>query len=243
MRIVSCSDAHLDARTAGVERFEEIRGSFDEAVRFAIEQRPQLTIFSFTGDLCDPEDGRDVLRASAYALGVALDLKEEGIPSIWVAGNHDPCGDGKTTTLEPLVELGRRFPDEVIVASTRPVSHLFGAGEFWLLVLPYVPTPYDAEREMLKAGEAAKREGVPLYVFSHLMLPDMHPGSESLELARGKDHGFPLEAMRKVKPQLVVNGHYHAAAIVHDVIHIPGSLARLTHGEEGNRPGFLVIDV
>ncbi len=245
MRIVCCSDAHLDARTAGVERFDEIRESFDQAKRFAIEETPKADLFAFTGDLCDPEDGRDVLRASSYALGVALELKAHRVPSLWVGGNHDPCGDGQTTTLEPLF-AAQQYSDGFVIVSSRVgfwFRHGFAPNACVILALPYSPSPYDAEAMMLEAGKTARNEGVPLLVFAHLMLPGMHPGSESQEMARGKDRMFPIEAMRKAKPALVVNGHYHEAQTTPDGIRIPGSLARLTFGEEKHEPGFLVVDL
>ncbi len=40
----------------------------------------------------------------------------------------------------------------------------------------------------------------------------------------------------------MVHGHYHQQQVF-DGIHIPGSLARLTAGEEKHRPSFLVLEV
>ena len=241
------SDAHLDARTAGVERFDEIRESFEEAVKHAIDRRsanPSTpSLFVFCGDLCDSDDGRDVLRASAYAVDVAVRLMLSGIRSLWIAGNHDIVEDGQTTVLEPLKGLERgdgRLP-RPIVASTEPVYFRLGwppppESMTTVLALPYSPTPYDAA--------AALREG-PDLVFGHLMLPGMHPGSESAEFACGKDRMFPLEELRAMKrrPRLVVNGHYHRHQTTEDGIVIVGSLARLTFAETQGAPGYLSIDL
>lgn len=249
MRIVVVSDSHLDWRTAGVERFDEVRESFEEAVSFAIDEGPQADLFVFCGDLCDSDDGRDVLRASAYAVDVAVRLMNEGIASLWIAGNHDIVGDGETTTLSPLVGLENvvtadREPS-IFVASKGPRRDLFQPlgmlKPVMLVSLPYSPNPYDAG-EYLRNDLAAGPVGMPRLIFSHLMLPGMHPGSESGELARGKDRMFPIDVMKQVKPALVVNGHYHRAQTTPDGIRIPGSLARLTFGEEDHEPGFLVID-
>jgi DNA repair exonuclease SbcCD nuclease subunit len=245
MRVVCCSDAHLDWRTAGVERFDEVRESFEQAVSFAIEEKPKTDLFAFCGDLCDSDNGLDVLRATAFVVDAALKLGICGVPSVWVCGNHDICGDGRTTTLTPLRAAALRLRTmgssvPILVATEGCTSQAIGGVE--VLALPYSPRSYDAEKALLDAGETAAKRNYPLLVFSHLMLPDMHAGSESGELARGKDRMFPLDAMRAVKPALVVSGHYHRAQTTKDGIRIPGALARLTFGEEDHTPSFLVID-
>ena len=239
MKIVCSSDWHLDARTAGVERFDEIRESCEQVVDYAIKASADL--FVFCGDLCDPEDGRDVLRASAYAVGIARRLSSVRIPSIWIAGNHDSVKDGETTTLEPLRYL---CDDNIVVVSTGlHISTLGSRGEFMFLLLPYSPMPYDACAAMRAAADDAVKSGQRFVVFSHLMLPGMHLGSESSEMARGKDRNFPLEEMRAARPLLVVSGHYHRRQTTEDGIQVVGSLARLTFGEESNTPQFLVIEL
>jgi len=247
VRIIVCSDAHLDWRTAGVERFDEIRESFEQAVDYAINEGRQADLFVFCGDPSDSDDGRDVLRASAYAVDVAVRLMNEGITSLWIAGNHDIVGDGDTTTLTPLegLEFADRTSALVLVASKGPRRDVLAfsgdARDVMLVSLPYSPKEYDADA-YLRNDAATGFAGLPRLVFAHLMLPGMHPGSESGELQRGKDRMFPIDAMKTTKPALVVNGHYHRAQTTPDGIRIPGSLARLTFGEEGHDPGFLVID-
>lgn len=244
MRIVACSDAHLDWRTAGVERYGEIVESFEHAVEFAMGANPEkkkANVFAFTGDLCDSDDGRDVLRATSYAVSVADRLCQHGIVSIWVAGNHDVCGDDATTTLDPVKALTSK---DVIAATSGPVSVVMGTTKAFLriLALPYSPKPYNPSVALTEAALLARERDYPLLVFSHLMLPGMHLGSESAELARGKDRMFPLDVMREVKPKLVISGHYHRAQTTEDGIKIPGSLARLTFDEQDHAPSFLVID-
>jgi DNA repair exonuclease SbcCD nuclease subunit len=241
VRIVACSDAHTDARTAGRERFDEVVRNFDEVVRFAIEAKPRVNLFVFLGDLVDPDDGRDVLRAASFAISRAMKLACYGVESLWIAGNHDVCQDGETTVLDPLGEASLGFHQHIFVAAREAFS--IGREEVEILALPYSPRPYDAEEVLMSAAAEAKDSDKPLLVFGHLMLPGMHLGSESAELARGKDRSFPLETARKVKPRLMVNGHYHEGQITRDGIHIPGSLCRLTFGEERNEPGYLVFDI
>jgi DNA repair exonuclease SbcCD nuclease subunit len=251
VKIVAVSDLHTNARTMGKERFDEVERGLVEAVEVAIDGKAGL--FAFCGDLCDTDDARDVLRALVLAMDVAIYLAIRGVTSLWLSGNHDVCGDGETTTLEPLRIAGEKLYgtfNAKIHAATRD-SCFFCVGDpspyrekIAVLALPYSPRPYDADAALRKAAKDAGT--LPLFVFSHLMLPDMHPGSESAEMMRGKDRAFPLDAMREVKPALVVQGHYHRGQRVSIApgleIHIPGSLARLTFGEERHDPGYLLVD-
>jgi len=272
VKLVVVSDAHLDARTAGVERFDEIRDSFDEAVEYALHCRSGAgaDLFVFCGDLCDPDDGRDVLRASAYVVDAAVRLATHRVKSLWISGNHDVAADGVTTTLDALEGLEQIFDAEderercddrelwaPRVALRGPVVlELPGSAprhprKCLVAALPYSPEPYGADSFLYGTGRKAAANGVPLLVFGHLMLPGMHPGSEAAELARGRDRAFPLDALARLRsenfePALLVNGHYHRRqSVMIDgwAFEVPGSLARLTFAEEENVPGFLAIDV
>jgi hypothetical protein len=54
---------------------------------------------------------------------------------------------------------------------------------------------------------------------------------------------FPISTVRKRWPKAVMmNGHYHERQNYRGV-QVPGSLVRLTHSEEKNDPGFLVLEV
>ena len=247
MKIVVVSDLHTNARTMGKERFDEVERGLVEAVEVAIDGKAGL--FAFCGDLCDPNDARDALRALALAMDVAIYLAGRGVTSLWLSGNHDVCRDGETTTLEPLRIAGEKLHGSLVgkIYAATLESCFFCVGDsspyrekIAVLALPYSPRPYDADAAIRKAAKDAGT--LPLFVFSHLMLPDMHLGSESAEMMRGKDRAFPLDAMREVKPALVVQGHYHRGQRTKDGIHVVGSLARLTFGEERHDPGYLLVD-
>ena len=113
-------------------------------------------------------------------------------------------------------------------------------GPLRVLALPYTTTEdeYDA-REV-----ALKHPDVDLVV-GHLTVPGMQPGEETHEMGRGRPMVFPVEETKHV---MRMNGHYHRRTIFTPEcggtpIIIPGSLARLTFSEEGNNPGFLVVEV
>jgi hypothetical protein len=72
-------------------------------------------------------------------------------------------------------------------------------------------------------------------------VPGVPHGSETSDMPRGADMAFPL-AEAQALGAVCMNGHFHRRCTDGPVL-IPGSLARLTHGEEQNEPSFLVVDV
>lgn len=233
MRIVVTSDWHLDANTGGFPRIEDIVISADEVVSYAIESKADL--FIFLGDLCDPDANR-APRCVAYAIGVARRLHGHGIASRWLVGNHDVIEDGSgSNTLAPLAATVRGSVKMAVV--DRPCAEVIDDHLFvWL---PYVPRCAAYDPEAFLAGI----EGTPVLVAGHLTIPGMHPGSETTEMGRGRDVLLPVDTIRQRWPHaLLLNGHYHQSRIDTARVSIPGSLARLTFGEEVNTPSFLAID-
>ena len=237
MRYVVSSDWHADWLTLGHRRYEEVAEAVAHSVSYAIEQH--VNAYVFLGDLTDPDSGGGTFRAINLAMTMAVRLARSGIRSIWIAGNHDVCEDGTgATTLDPLRALDGPFPVDVV---TEP--RLIGGTQEMVLCLPFAPAShgYDVATE----AERLYPESGRVVVAAHLMLPGIHPGSETEDMPRGREVLFPGEQTRGAVARM--NGHYHARQ-THglgdggpDVI-IPGSLARLGFGEESNEPGFLLVD-
>ena len=130
-------------------------------------------------------------------------------------------------------------PGVVLVAEAPKVWEV-ATGRFAVGRLPYPgAVQYDPDATLRLAG-AGK---LPVVVLAHLNIPGLLPGEESLELARGRDVFFPVEAAREVRPALMVCGHHHKRQVTPDGIHVVGSPARLTFGEQGHDPAFLVLEV
>lgn len=238
MKIVVTSDWHLDALTDGVPRWEEVEAAVDYSVDVAIQQRAGLYIFG--GDLCDP-DGWNSTRAIAKAISVALKLDNAGIPSIWVAGNHDVVEDGLgTTVLTPLVSAEVAYhvfeqPGEIIFTGGKQDLHIVG--------LPFTPSSHAYDPVTTVRDMSKPRAGEQTIVLGHLNLEGISAGSETTEMARGRDVFWPIDALKKKWPQAVlVGGHYHHAQQFKGV-HIVGSLARLRHDEEEHSPSLLILEV
>lgn len=260
MRIVVCSDAHADAHTLGAPRFDDVAHALRSAAAAAVSSSdddptapPPVDAFVFLGDLADPDQGGHTLRAAALAVEVANQLSAEGVPSYWVAGNHDWSHDGSgATTLLPLAALARSDPKihvaersrwfELRSRSQRPRSTSAAS----ILCVPYVPPQVgDVDPASLVAGVTDAARG-PFLLASHLSLRGMVPGEEGEEMARGTEVFLPDESFARVPWRVCLNGHYHRQQ-THVCpsglsVLIPGALARFRFDEEQNRPGYLVVE-
>lgn len=239
MKILASSDWHLDAVTSGVERWDEIEAAIDHSVATAKAERVDLYVMA--GDVCNPE-AHCAPRAIAKTIEVAKRLDLVGIPSIWLAGNHDVVEDGHgTTMLTPLAESGVAYAvfeeaDSVIFNRTAIVG------------LPFTPKShaYDPATSIVslaKQARGATDSAGSVVVLGHLHIEGIAAGSETKDFARGREVFWPMKIIRRELPDAVcIAGHYHEAQ-EHDDVMIIGSLARLTHGEEDIEPSLLIVEV
>lgn len=265
MRIIVCSDLHLDRYTAGLCRFDDVTRSARAVVALAKSER--CDGFAFMGDLADP--GPAAHRCSAFAIEVASDLASAGIWSRWLVGNHDVVEDGSgSSTLSPLAAAIKRIVWE------RPYAEHLGSGVV-AVALPHPPRGYSyVPEEFVRSVEVgcklgcretkaeAPIEEVPrsmasreasewvaprvVLVFGHLTVPGIERGSEVLDMPRGREVRYPIEAIRERWGDRVVmlNGHYHRSCRrAQGPVIVPGSLERLTKSEVRNEPGCLILEV
>jgi DNA repair exonuclease SbcCD nuclease subunit len=236
IRILHTGDWHLDKSTAGVARFDDVARAAQQTVDHAI--REKVDLYCFTGDLADPDSGPVVLRCAELAIDLAVQLSDAGIPSWWIAGNHDVCEDGTgTTTLSPL----RKLRSEVRVVE-RPI--VCRGAAMTSILLPY-PSMADAYDPIEFVAEADVAEGLPVFVAGHLtQLEGVVPGEETNEMPRGR--GIPWPVVTCDPSWLIAGGHWHDRQVVKVAgrqFHVCGSLARLTFGEERNEPSFNIYEL
>lgn len=230
MKALVTSDWHLDAVTAGVERFDDLERATEELLD-AVDAN-EVDAFIFLGDLCDPATNR-AHRAVDRACDLASTLD---IPSYWLVGNHDVIEDGHGSNVLSPVNYTPRA--EVIAA---PCLRLVGDAQ--VVFLPFTPRSHAYDPEEFVRHQALANPRHPKAVMGHLNIAGITPGSETTEMPRGRNIEFPLDAINDVWPgALKLNGHYHERQVFRD-IHIPGSLERLTFGEEANVPGYLLMEV
>jgi exonuclease SbcD len=254
MKLLLCSDFHADATTMGQARFSDVDRAVRQTVEYAIEHK--VDAYCFLGDLCDPDSGSAVFRSVELAISAAVELSDAGIPNIWIAGNHDVIEDGSgDTTLSPLRPLAGA--GSLTKLYERPGKHqLFErlrkdraqTEELTIHALPFTATshPYRPSVE-IEEKKMLLRSGTHV-VLAHLTVPGVEPGEETNEMPRGRDVMFPREQFPDTAQNVhCFQGHYHRQQ-THELpgfrpVHIPGSAARFTFGEEQNNPGFLVVEV
>lgn len=235
-KLIVSGDWHLDAVTAGVERFADVAAAAYAAVARATELKAEGADvkFLFAGDLSDPEPPR-CWRAVELATSIVMTLDANDVDSFWITGNHDVLEDGHgSSTLRPLT----------------PITSVFDGPGFlpifdgvWLVCLPYVPRThaYSPAEFVASLPPALSEPGQKVVVLSHLMIEGIEPGSETSDFARGRDIFLPIaEIVERFPEALMFNGHYHARQNFRGVW-LPGSLARLTRLEAANTPAFYEV--
>lgn len=232
MKAIIVSDLHADWHTDGFERLEDIRNALEYPVVRAIDLKKQGKDVRFIalGDYSNPAS-RNVHRAIALIVETAGRLGDEHVPNYWMVGNHDVIEDGLGShTLLALKAAG--FPLTCVI--DRPAVVDFGG-----LFLPYTAAAWDYD-----PAEQVPKVGTIRAVFGHLSIPGiLYEGSETTHMPRGRTMRFPLEECRQRLPGVkLFNGHYHRRQVF-EGINVPGSLVRLTHGEEGNANGYLEVEL
>ena len=252
MKLLLTSDWHLDAVTAGIPRVDE----FDPYLRRVADavREHSVDAVGVLGDIFDPGkmNGPEM---TTRLLDAAKVLDASGAKWVlWIAGNHDVVESSQGwTTLTPLDRaLGGGF-----LRGSGTHHRVFEypqtlkLGGFAVLALPYVARAAAAPHDMAEAIEKAKTlrdQGIPLIVLGHMMVPGAIMGSESHEMARGRDVDMPLDHLAELTPALVANGHYHRAQTVKGPggirVVIPGSPHRFTFGERHDADkGFVILDL
>ncbi len=242
MRCVICSDLHIDAKTAGYDRFKDCSEALTQAVEHAQEVKADR--FIFLGDLCDP-DATNLLRCIDVAMLCASELHRVGITSFWLAGNHDVLEDGHgTTTLDLLEHVRGAWVQKIPELYTSYLTKKEMENPIGFLPYPSSSAPYDPDK-VVRGWKKSERP--PTLICSHLMVEGIEVGSETTDFPRGRDIFLPTRAIRECFPDItVVQGHYHRPRVesVDGVqVHIVGSMVRLTRSELHNTPRFLTLDL
>jgi hypothetical protein len=144
----------------------------------------------------------------------------------------------------------------VLVWSKPAIDVLSFNDDVLAVALPHPPrgSGYDPESfirdsvgEVLLGGPSQPaRQPRVILVFGHLTVPGIERGSEVLDMPRGREVRYPIEAIRERwgDRAVMLNGHYHRSyRRAQGPVVVPGSLERLTKSEARNEPGCLILEV
>lgn len=246
MKLLVFSDIHLDAVTAGKSRRSEVLEFLGRVVDIARTQEVDSVIFA--GDAHDPGQVTDALFSADLIRWTTNLVRIRSAPSfVAVAGNHDVIDSSERFLQEPVTSLTPlRAAAQCMSSEESQRVHVFERPHLRLikenvavLGLPYVSRAHakmHAEWDELafKQAKAFVDGGGKLIVVGHKTIPGAELSSETSEMARGRDQVFPFEQVSRLKPALVINGHYHRRQeVVWGGLHImiPGSPLRFTFGE------------
>ncbi len=248
-RIVCVSDLHLDAVTAGVDRFDDVFEVLHKAVDHAIGS--EADAFFFLGDLADPHTTRAHRSVRAMAQACAP-LLTHRIQPVLLAGNHDVIEDGTgATVLDVLAHVGAS-PLSPRLSTSPYFDVLYDLKKHQpickLMTLPFTAScltydPGELVRNWAAGKDMAGTQSLPTVVLGHLNLEGIKPGSETTEMPRGRDVFWPIRELTECFPRaILLGGHYHTPQEYNGVT-IVGSAVRLRFDEKDNDPGFLVLEL
>lgn len=260
MRVLIFSDIHLDAVTAGRHRYEEVQLFLDELLNHASTKHAELVMFA--GDAHDRGSSLDAFYSSVLTrfFFAAARLRTE--PAVVaIAGNHDVYDTSVLFRSQPITTL---TPVRAAVTDALPAElstrvhildrpHTRAIGSDWaVLALPYVSRVHSEQHPLWEAhaiqvAQKYRDEGRQLIVVGHRVIPGAKMGSESVEMAKGQDMLFPVDAVEKLTPALVINGHYHkrqTCKVGKLEVEIPGSPIRFTFGDAADVvKGSLLVEL
>lgn len=253
MKILFTSDWHVDASTAGVERFAELEDYAETCIDYV--DANHVDVVCFLGDAFDPGSLREA-KYSSFMLRVLMRLRDAATHAVVaIPGNHDVIDQAvPLSVLSPCEAASAWLPGLHVPHS--PIFNVFvnETGTVGVLALPYVSAAYaktsEYENDLTIAFDEAHKFrsrgiGENIVAIGHYTIEGIEGGSEG-EMVRGRDLPFPTARMRALAPTLIVNGHYHHRQRVRvDGMHVQivGAPARMNFAERGNDSrGFLVAE-
>ncbi len=235
MKFIAITDLHLDKSTAGADRFADVMTVLDAAVLKAQQERDagHEVAFLFLGDLCDPNTVR-AHRSVAALIAACAELNESEIDSFAIVGNHDVIEDGSGGHTLRALDASQHA---LVFDMPRDAYHL----GVRIIALPFTASSHNYDPDaFIRSLEPDER---PTVVIGHLNLEGITAGSETLDMPRGRDVFWPLDALADCFPDaILLGGHYHQRQLFKGV-NIIGSAVRLAFDERNNQCGYAVIEI
>lgn len=262
MRVLHTADFHAGRITRGYDRTPELHDALNEIVALARSERVDAVLVA--GDLFDAPNPSAA--AEAVIFGFFLRLKELGLPSVVIAGNHDSAN--RLSGLSGLlgwvgVQMVAELPTD-LSQLTRTVETRGGE----TLVVGAVP--FLSERRLLRAADLLNqdvgawrqkfrdgmgqvmeyvgrsyRPGAVNMMMLHTTLDGARPsGQRSITLDLSKT--YTVSGMQfPAGTQYAALGHVHKPQAVGEAVNAwyPGSVLQLDFGEGGEQKQVNLIEV
>ena len=262
MRVLHTADFHAGRTTRGYDRTPELREALTEIAGLARSERADAVLVS--GDLFDAVNPPAAAEGIVYEF--FLCLKELGIPSVVIAGNHDSAS--RLSGLSGLlgwvgVQMVAELPTD-LTQLTRTIETRGGER----LVVGAIP--FLSERRLLRAADLLGQDvgawrqkfrdgmgqlmdyvgrsyqpGAVNMMMLHTTLDGAKPsGQRSITLDLSKT--YTVSGMQfPAGTQYAALGHVHKPQRVGDAVsaHYPGSIIQLDFGEGGEQKQVNLIEV
>jgi exonuclease SbcD len=259
----------IDPHTGLPRRLDDFLRALDQIVDTAIEEKADLVVIA--GDIYKSRDPSPTHQR--YFARRIIKLSQNNIPVFLLAGNHDiPNAVSRATSIDIFHELDvtgvtvARSADcyrvetasgPAIIASFPWVTRgtllmqeeyrSLPAGEFDRAIIDFMATTIEE-----LAGEAAqlRREpgmaDAPALLVAHVHAQEARDGAERA-LTVGTDPLLPVSRLAIAPFDYVALGHIHAYQELHPNQHppvvYPGSIERVSFGEEHEEKRFVVAEV
>ncbi len=240
VKVLHFSDSHLDIRGAkfGTRRYErkqDFLQTFDEAVGYALEKRPDILIH--TGDLFDGVSPRNPARA--HVMTAFRKLHERGIRVFIISGNHD-APRARQSGISPLVEYSNAgfvtlFQDwEKVGSETVTIKGL----DVEVSGISFDPTvPMSSTVDPLTQVSIPGKGDITILLVHY-----------NVEGFRGTFPSSPTIRLKSVPRKLtyLAVGHIHEHQKQHvenTTICVPGSTENVSFAEEKHRKGFVWLEI
>ena len=262
MRVLHTADFHAGRTTRGYDRTSELQDALTEITGLARSERADAVLVS--GDLFDAVNPPAAAEGIVYEF--FLRLKELGIPSVVIAGNHDSAS--RLSGLSGLlgwvgVQMVAELPTD-LTQLTRTIETRGGER----LVVGAIP--FLSERRLLRAADLLGQDvgawrqkfrdgmgqimeyvgrgyqpGAVNMMMLHTTLDGAKPsGQRSITLDLSKT--YTVSGMQfPAGTQYAALGHVHKPQGVGDAVsaHYPGSIIQLDFGEGGEQKQVNLIEV
>lgn len=252
VRFIIYGDQHLDLKTEGIDRTDDILDAHSQITDYAIEVRKenQETIVLNMGDMFHGTRPRaEVLAKAIQMINV---LEHEGIETHIIAGNHDVIdAKDQTSALAPLEAVGYqhiniyhsielvRLREGLNLVTVPHISKAKAVNEGYKGVQDYINSKAAEIEEELDEDDIN-------IVIGHMNISGAKTGTESY-MIKGAHEDFPSVLKESEKIDYIFNGHIHRPQLIPNGLGAPiiitGDIQTNDFGERLDTKIFFDLEV